>query len=135
MIESIFCVDDDPIAIMLAKKVISKSNFSKVISTAQNGEEALSFFESLSNNDNISTPKLIFLDLNMPVMDGWEFLDHFKTEQYSLYNNTPIVVLSSTIDPKDINKAKEYPMIIEFLSKPITVEMLNYISNKLSNIL
>jgi len=90
---------------------------------------ALNYFDDLKLN-NLGTeikryPQLIFLDLNMPVMGGWEFLDHFAKEEYrALFKDCKVIVLSSTIDPDDINKAKTYPMVLDFLSKPISKEML-----------
>ncbi len=127
MLERILCVDDDPITLMLCKKVIQKSNFSKEIATAINGENALNYFDNLINTEATSNnyPQLIFLDLNMPVMNGWEFLDVFCKNQYlNKFSETKVIVLSSTIDPDDIQKSKQYPMVIEFLSKPITTEIL-----------
>ena len=68
---------------------------------------------------------MILLDLNMPVMGGWEFLDHFAKEEYrSAFKDAKVIVLSSTIDPEDIKKAKTYPMVMDFLSKPISKEIL-----------
>jgi CheY-like chemotaxis protein len=136
MLDLILCVDDDPITLMLCKKVICKTTFSNEIITAQNGEEALKYFDSIKFNDTESQkqPQLIFLDLNMPVMGGWEFLDSFCTSNYSEFNTTTkVVILSSTIDPEDLEKAKKYPMVIDFLSKPITLSMLDYLSNKKHN--
>lgn len=129
MLDKILFIDDDPITLMLCKMVISKSLFSKEIVTAKNGEEALQYFNKLKqvNSKNPLKPQLIFLDLNMPVMGGWEFLDSFSTEDYSEYNNTKVIILSSTIDPEDLEKSKKYPMVIDFLSKPISKEMLEYI--------
>ena len=126
MLERILCVDDDPITLMLCKKVIQKSNFSKEIDTAVNGEDALNYFDGLLTTKATSNnfPQLIFLDLNMPVMNGWEFLDVFSKNQYLKFSETKVIVLSSTIDPDDIQKSKQYPMVIEFLSKPITTEIL-----------
>lgn len=129
MYDLILCVDDDPITLMLCKMVILKSSFSKEIITAQNGEEAVDYFNNLKlNNLDVpikNYPKLVFLDLNMPIMDGWDFLDHFSTEEYTTYfKDTKVIVLSSTIDPEDINKSKTYPMVIDFISKPITKEVL-----------
>ncbi len=129
MLDLILCVDDDPITLMLCKMVISRSDFAKEIITAQNGEEALNYFDDLKlnnlGNEINKYPLLIFLDLNMPVMGGWEFLDHFSQEEYrTQFKDCKVIVLSSTIDPDDINKAKTYPMVLDFLSKPISKEML-----------
>lgn len=126
MIEKILCIDDDPITLMLCKKVILKSDFSSNIDTVKNGKEALDYFDNLIIENNISAPKLIFLDLNMPVMDGWDFLDAFMQNRYSdFYEKSKVIILSSSVDPKDIDKSKEYPNVIKFLAKPITKEVLN----------
>ena len=129
MLDLILCVDDDPITLMLCKKVITKASFSNNIITAKNGEEAIQYFDSILNKETDKLPQLVFLDLNMPVMDGWDFLNIFNTPKYSEVN-TKIVVLSSTIDPEDHQKSKNFPMVIDFLSKPITTEMLNYLQTK-----
>jgi CheY-like chemotaxis protein len=136
MFDLIFCIDDDPITLMLCKKVITKSSFANEIITAQNGEEALQFFNTIKYSNTNSAlqknPQLIFLDLNMPVMGGWEFLDLFIKDDYSDFNTTTkVIILSSTIDPDDIEKAKTYPIIIDFLSKPITQSMLEYVKTKI----
>jgi CheY-like chemotaxis protein len=135
MFDQILCIDDDSITLMLCKKVIFKSFFSHTIITAQNGEEALSYFNMLKYNNTSNSPKkkpeLIFLDLNMPIMGGWEFLDHFNSSNYSEFNTTKVIILSSTIDPQDIEKAKTYPIVIEFLSKPITPSMIEYLKSQL----
>ena len=131
MLDSILLIDDDPITLMLCKMVIKKALFSNEIVTSKNGEEALQYFDSLkqidSNGEFKDQPQLIFLDLNMPVMGGWEFLDSFSTPDYADYNKTKVIILSSTIDPEDLEKSKKYPMIIDFLSKPISKEMLEYV--------
>ena len=81
------------------------------------------------DDTNIVLPQLIFLDLNMPIMNGWEFLDVFSQENYkSTFFDTKVIILSSTIDPSDYQKAKGYQMVSHFLSKPITVEMLENLS-------
>lgn len=134
MLEQILCIDDDPITLMLCKKVISKSQICHEIITAQNGEEALHHFNTLkytNKNKDSKKPELIFLDLNMPVMGGWEFLDHFTSSDYIEFNTANVIVLSSTIDPEDLAKAKKYPIIIDFLSKPITLPMLEYLKKKI----
>lgn len=128
MLDTILFIDDDPITLMLCKMVISKASFSKEIATAKNGEEALQYFDKLNETEEEKgVPQLIFLDLNMPVMGGWEFLDSFSTDKYSKYNSIKVIILSSTVDPEDMKKSKGYPMILDFLSKPISKEMLEYV--------
>ncbi len=135
MLDTILFIDDDPITLMLCKMVITKASFAKEIATAKNGEEALRYFDTLkqinSGSEFKKHPQLIFLDLNMPVMGGWEFLESFSTADYSDYNSIKVIVLSSTIDPEDLEKSKKYPMIIDFLSKPISKEMLEYVKTKI----
>ncbi|MFI0490144.1 response regulator [Flavobacterium sp.] len=137
MLDKILCIDDDPITLMLCKMVIKKTSFSNEIDTARNGEEALDYFKTIKQSNSEgklkTLPQLIFLDLNMPVMGGWEFLDSFSTIEYSDYNHIKVIILSSTIDPADIEKSKKYSMVIDFLSKPISIEMLEYIKNKTNN--
>lgn len=128
MNQTILCVDDDPITLMLYKKVIIKAEFGTTILFAQNGEEALDLLKAASSSENLSgtkqIPDIIFLDLNMPVMNGWDFLEHFSNEFYPKFSGIKVVILSSTIDPSDYLKAKQYEAVTHFLSKPLTVEML-----------
>lgn len=128
MLDKILCVDDDPITLMLCRKVVEKVEFAKEIITVNNGEEAIQYFDALfeerKTNDSLVYPKLVLLDLNMPVMDGWEFLESYITKEYqNIFDSTRFIVLSSSIDPYDINRSKTYP-VIGFLSKPVTKEML-----------
>ncbi|WP_304198481.1 response regulator [Flavobacterium alvei] len=132
MLNKILCIDDDQITLMLCKMVIAKASFSNEIATAKNGEDALNFFDILKTSDkNIIKPELIFLDLNMPIMNGWEFLEAFNTEKYAEFHNTKIIILSSTIDPGDLEKSKKFPLVIDFLPKPISKEMLEYLKDKI----
>ena len=132
MIKKILCVDDDPITLMLYEMVIAKASLSETVIAAKNGQEALEYYDNLKSEQEEDFPELIFLDLNMPVMGGWEFLDNFIEPTYSPFNKkTKIIVLSSTIDPQDIEKVKNYPIIIDFISKPVTKEMLEKLKERL----
>jgi CheY-like chemotaxis protein len=125
--QSVLFIDDDPITLMLCKKVIEKTQFALHVDTLTNGKDALKYLNEIYEKGSKIYPDLIFLDLNMPIMDGWEFLDALsKTNLYD--SNLNIIILSSTIDPKDIEKAKNYNIVKNFISKPITAENLLRIS-------
>ncbi len=126
MIKSVLCVDDDPITLMLSKMVLNKASFCDELVTAKNGEEAINYFENLLNTQKSNHyPKLIFLDLNMPIMNGWEFLDTFiEKKLHQTFKEIKVIILSSTVDPNDIEQSKKYPIVIKFLPKPINKEML-----------
>jgi len=135
MLQKVICVDDDPIALLLSKLVISKANFASQIVTCVNGEEAMKYLEKpeiIEENSKTEQPLLILLDLNMPVMDGWEFLEQFSTKLQQQYATTKIILLSSSIDPNDIKKSKDFSMVVDFLPKPLTKEMLVLISEKIN---
>lgn len=134
MLDKILCIDDDPITLMLCRKVIERVEFAKEIDTVNNGEEAIKYFDTLFeekiNNPSVVYPKLVLLDLNMPVMDGWDFLESYNKKDYqNIFISTRFIVVSSSIDPYDINKAKTYP-VIGFLSKPVTKEMLENLKSE-----
>lgn len=134
MFDQILCVDDDPVTLMIIKILISKALVTKEIITASNGAEAMHYFQQLLPADNSiakSYPKIILLDLNMPVMNGWEFLDNFiKNDLGSIFKNTKVFVVSSSIDQTDIERSKNYPMVIDFYSKPLTKEKLAQLIQK-----
>ena len=134
MLNKILCVDDDPITLMLCKKVIERTSFAQEIITAQNGEEAFQYFkkiiEEIKSGNGVDYPKLVLLDLNMPIMNGWEFLEAYLENNFQDILETKFIVLSSTIDPDDVNKSKKYKMVSDFMSKPITTEMLENLKNK-----
>ncbi len=120
-------VDDDAITIMICEKILSHVSFAEQIISATNGSEAINFIVKCFN-DNTPLPQLIFLDLNMPIMNGWEFLEAFKDLNFP-QNNQPIVcILSSTIDAEDANRAMQYSFVKKFISKPLTKEILDTIT-------
>lgn len=132
----ILCVDDDAITLMMSKITIKKAGFSDDVITVFNGQEAIDYYAELKETSTEMTnkeyPQLIFLDLNMPVLGGWEFLDDFMNLYYEKFTDTKVVIISSTVDPFDKEKAKSYPIVIDFFSKPITKEMLNQLTTKLN---
>ena len=137
MIDKILLVEDDPIAVMLCKSVISRQGIVRNIETARDGQKALDYYQSLldenANSGQLLFPELILLDLNMPVMGGWEFLDVFLKKYFAYCKNTRVVILSSSIVPEDEERARDYDIVVDFLSKPIRKDhlskMLGYLNH------
>lgn len=129
MPQKIICIDDDPIALLLSKLVISKSKFNAETTTFANGIAALNHLEVLNKNNGLKSKKetlLILLDLNMPLLDGWEFLEELSSKNFENIA-VKVILLTSSIDPADIQKSTSYKMVIDFHPKPLTTEMLNRI--------
>lgn len=112
----VWIIDDDPIFTYGLKKLISITNFCSNLVCFENGEEALKKINLMVNGTE-SLPDVIFLDLNMPVIDGWQFLDAFKQLRPS--TNIRIYVTSSSIDIVDHTKAGKYDVVTGFLVKPL----------------
>ena len=115
-------IDDDPIFVRVVQKMIELVEFCNEVKVFPNGKEARNHISDLEAE---RLPDIIFLDLNMPVMNGWEFLESL-TEMPP--HQTPLVyVVSSTIDPEEKERARSYPMVLDFIEKPLTASILNEI--------
>lgn len=127
MIKKVLCVDDDTISLTISQLLLKRTGFAQEVHTAIDGSEALEYFERLFAEEAdpvAAAPELILLDINMPVMNGWEFLQEYNPRFRDKLTNTHIVILSSTIDPEDFALAKQYPVVAQFISKPLSVENL-----------
>ena len=112
-----YIVDDDAIFVHLLKKIVSKIDNFKEIKHLKNGYEALCNLKLL-DSENAKFPDVIFLDLNMPILDGWQFLD--ELEKLPFKNRLTIYIVSSTIDNNEIKNYKNYSSVKNFISKPTT---------------
>ncbi len=124
-LDTILLIDDDFITNYLHKKIISKSEIDSSIEVANNGKEGIEKLWALNEtiNDKNSLV-LIFLDLNMPVMDGWGFLEVFEEIKSSLNFNTNLFILSSSINPDDEAKAKNNRHVLDYFPKTLTVDRM-----------
>ncbi len=120
---NIHIIDDDPISQMLAQKAIQMTNKVNNISIFKNGQEAIDFLRQNALNSHI-LPDIIFLDINMPILDGWGFIDAFSKEKCNLSKKILIYMLSSSIAEADISKAKEVPDIYSYIIKPLKRNMI-----------
>lgn len=117
-------IDDDPIFIFGTKKLMELTSFTNGFMIFQDGEEAYNLLNSIIGGDSV-VPDVIFLDINMPRMDGWQFLDEFQ--KIPLPKPVKIYIVSSSIDPSDVEKSKRYPIIKKYIVKPLTVPTLKQI--------
>lgn len=118
---SIILVDDDPINNLINRRLISKLKLTPQIEEFLEAERAIERIREIDNEENI----LIFLDINMPVMNGWDFLNQYLKE-FKLRNDR-IIVLSSSIDFQDRQKAKEFSCVEGFIEKPLSPEKIKNI--------
>ena len=116
--KNVLVVDDDQIFNFLSTKTLQKMGVAKEIHTALNGKEAIDLFNNYYQG-TVSAPDIILLDLNMPVMDGFGFLEAFKKLIIPRKENIRIIVVSSSQDPRDIQRAKELGAS-QYISKPLT---------------
>ena len=117
-VNTICIIDDDPIFRFGTKKMMEKAQFPLDFLVYKNGQEA---YDDLAQKieQRINLPDVILLDLNMPIMDGWQFLDEFSKILTS--ERIPIYIVSSSVDRRDIEKAKSYDIVINYLIKPFSV--------------
>ncbi|MEC5165419.1 CheY-like chemotaxis protein [Flavobacterium sp. PL11] len=128
--KTVWIIDDDPIYQTIIHKIIKKSDIFSMICSFSNGQEA--FDELLNLTDSCTnSPDLILLDVNMPIMDGWEFMDEMLLQQDKIKKNIVIYLVSSSIALEDKTKAQSYSNILGYLSKPITILDLVYIVSRL----
>jgi CheY-like chemotaxis protein len=126
--EKICIIDDDEIYIFLIKKSLSAMGINNEVISFLNGSDALEELTKLKN-DNQELPGIILLDINMPIMDGWEFLTEFRKLNSTAPKKIPIYIVSSSIANEDFEKSKTFPEIIDYLSKPVELETLETILN------
>ncbi|MBP2831313.1 response regulator [Aquimarina sp. U1-2] len=124
-IESVCIIDDDSMYISLLSKIIKLKQLSETIIVFNNGREAMNFFqESITTSSIPGVPQVIFLDLNMPIMDGWEFLNEFSKIKHQFDEKINLYVVSSSIDERDIKRVKSIAWVSNYLVKPITIDNL-----------
>ena len=119
----VFIIDDDPIHQRIAQIMISKHQlFDEYVSFTEAGK-GLKFLEENCEVTE-ALPDVILLDLNMPVMDGWDFLDKFEKVRHTLIKDIRIFIVSSSVDEKDISRSQSYASVKGFISKPLTPDVI-----------
>ncbi|MBM1107898.1 response regulator [Aurantibacter crassamenti] len=123
MLKTVLLVDDDEATNFIHNMVIKQMNCTENIVIKENGIEALEYLTT-SLEGKFPQPDLIFLDINMPAMDGWEFLEEYKKLDKNQLAQTVIVMLTTSLNPDDKDKAGQVNGISGFMSKPLTSELV-----------
>ena len=119
----VFIIDDDPIHQRIAQIMISKHNLFDEYFSYTEAQKALDFLKDY--NKNVETlPDIILLDLNMPVVDGWDFLENFETLIKEFKKTIRVFIVSSSVDEKDVLRSKSYATVKGFISKPLSPDII-----------
>lgn len=120
-INCVWIVDDDTVYVFATRRLMEMSGFAHKVCVFKNGKDAIDEYERLLQGGE-ALPDVIFLDINMPILDGWQFLDRMTAASSE---QTPIVhLVSSSLDPSDINRSKSYRSIKNYIPKPVTLQVL-----------
>ena len=129
--KKIWIIDDNKIELFLAKKYNEICCFAEEAVLLNSARQGLELLKSLENNPD-QLPQFIFLDIRMPVMDGFDFLREYEKFPDSVKLNCIIIMLSSSMDPEDHEKIKKNPLINQFISKPLTEAKLKNLKSEFS---
>jgi CheY-like chemotaxis protein len=129
MLMKTYLIDDDDLGIYLTEQLLRAEGFSNCISTFQSATEAL---KTLVGEKKVAAPDVVFLDLNMPVMSGWDFLDALAPFQDELRGRCHIYILTSSLALSDMEKAKQYDLVAGLIHKPIDSEEIRAIHSQLA---
>jgi CheY-like chemotaxis protein len=129
----IICViDDDEVYQFTVTRTIEVQKLAKKILVFSDGEQAIQFLvDNVANNENV--PDVIFLDINMPIMDGWQFLEEFVRIKPRIGKKIIIYMVSSSVDPVDLERAKKIGELSDYIIKPVAPDKLKDIVEALEN--
>lgn len=124
VIECVLLIDDDKVTNFYNKRVVAKLDNFKEINAVTNGQKALDYLKE-SQNGLCKKPDLIFLDINMPAMNGWEFIEEFKKLDSRFTSNIKVVMLTTSDSPKDYKRSLTIDSVDDYINKPLSIDLLS----------
>jgi CheY-like chemotaxis protein len=124
MSKKVFLIDDDCVLRLMVEKMMHRIDSSLVFIPCENGRVGL---DKLNDHLEAAAECIILLDLNMPILDGWGFLEEMQASQWSDYSNITLYILSSSTDKSDIERARQYACVKKFYHKPLSNQDFNKI--------
>ncbi len=122
----VMLIDDSEIDNLVNKHILQKNKIAESIVVHTSAISALEFFKS-TDIPLVQIPELILLDINMPIMNGFDFLQHFELLIGNFKKPIKIIMLTSSVDPNDIKRSEESKLVSGFISKPLSIELLQNI--------
>lgn len=118
---NLLVIDDDDINIFIIKKIVEKTGSNIDMVSKSNGQQAIDYLKDAITQQQ-PLPHLVLIDINMPVMNGWEFVEAYQ--ELGIEQHMDMYILSSSVYENDIEKTKSYPTVNGFISKPLSIERL-----------
>ncbi|AXG74811.1 response regulator [Flavobacterium arcticum] len=128
-LKCIMLVDDNKTDNFFHERVIRKANAAETVIVKESAEEALDYLKNKANN-SADHPDLILLDINMPGMNGWEFIEEYEKLDEHLQSKMVVVMLTTSENPDDYALSKKHDVLADFKTKPLTVKMLEDMISK-----
>ncbi|WP_158557078.1 response regulator [Mucilaginibacter conchicola] len=128
--QNLVIIDDDPFFHFIIKKLMNRHTSSTTVTYSWDVMSVIDFLRN-NYNDPLKLPDFIFVDLNMPVFSGWDFMKLYNDLHKIIYKTIKIYVVSSSIDPNNMRKALSYPFISNYIIKPISSEKIEEILTSL----
>lgn len=124
---NVLLVDDSPAANFLHKRVISRLGFADRIDSAEHGAEAIEWLRTCDESGACPHPNMILVDINMPVMDGWGFVDAYHEEFGQSRECVIVAMLSTSVSPEAVSRAEKHPLVRQQMEKPLSDDMVRAI--------
>jgi response regulator of citrate/malate metabolism len=127
-VQKLIIIDDDPFFHFIVEKIMNRHSDSTTVLYSKDGMSVINHLKENLDNQAV-LPDFIFVDISMPLFDGWDFVNMYEEFSSSIYKTIKIHVISSSVNPKTIRKMMSYPFISSYIVKPMTKKILEGILN------